>query len=71
MNGFTLLQFPAFRCVKKSHYLKPNTLLSKFLIMQDTLYICFVICKVKATHTIIYVSENARLSLIKVILSCK
>lgn len=36
--------------------------------MQDSLFICFVVCKVKATHNIIYVSENERLILIKVIL---
>lgn len=35
--------------------------------MQGTLYwIVFVILKVKSTHTIIYVSENSGLSLIKV-----
>lgn len=43
-----------------------NTLLSKSLIMQGTLYYFFVIFKVKSTHAIIYVSKSSRLSLIKV-----
>lgn len=67
-NEFTLSQFPTFLCFKNSHHLKPNTLLSKSLIMHYTRYLCFVICKVKATHTMIFAGENARLSLAKVIL---